>query len=74
MLFGFNPFERPEQREMHDAIVKADFAFPDGYTVSQARPRAPPPRPPGSELVEARASPYRSPAAGWQQGIATPQS
>eukprot|EP00908_Phaeocystis_cordata_P019326 Transcript_30834.p1 GENE.Transcript_30834~~Transcript_30834.p1 ORF type:complete len:440 (-),score=158.92 Transcript_30834:570-1889(-) len=36
MLFGFNPFERPEQRETHDAIVKADFAFPDKYTVSQA--------------------------------------
>ncbi|KAL1504036.1 hypothetical protein AB1Y20_010448 [Prymnesium parvum] len=37
MLFGFNPFARDSQRETHNAIVKAEWKFPQGWTVS---PRA----------------------------------
>jgi len=37
MLFGFNPFARDSQRETHNAILKAEWKFPDGWTVS---PRA----------------------------------
>lgn len=34
MLFGFNPFARESQRETHNAILKAEFKFPEGWTVS----------------------------------------
>ena len=34
MLFGFNPFARDSQRETHNAIVRCDWKFPEGYTVS----------------------------------------
>jgi len=37
MLFGFNPFSRDSQRETHNAIVKADWRFPEGWSVT---PRA----------------------------------
>lgn len=37
MLFGFNPFARDSQRETHNAILKAEWKFPEGWTVS---PRA----------------------------------
>lgn len=35
MLFGFNPFARDSQRETHNAILKAEWKFPEGWTVSK---------------------------------------
>jgi len=36
MLFGFNPFARETQRETHNAIVRCDWKFPEGFNVSEA--------------------------------------
>jgi calcium/calmodulin-dependent protein kinase I len=36
MLCGFNPFARESHQDTHTAIVQAQWAFPDGYTVSDA--------------------------------------
>lgn len=36
MLYGFNPFAREVQHETHNAIVKAAFTFPEGYSCSTA--------------------------------------
>jgi len=35
MLFGFNPFARGAQKETHNAILKCDWSFPEGYNVSE---------------------------------------
>jgi len=35
MLYGFNPFAREVQRETHNAIVRATFSFPDGYSCTK---------------------------------------
>ena len=35
MLFGFNPFARESQRQTHNAIFNCEWAFPDGFTVSE---------------------------------------
>jgi len=34
MLFGFNPFACESQRETHNAIMRVDWQFPDGFSVS----------------------------------------
>jgi calcium/calmodulin-dependent protein kinase I len=38
MLFGFNPFAREKLKDTHNSIVKGEFNFPEGYTVSD-KPR-----------------------------------
>ena len=34
MLYGFNPFARDSQRETHNAIMRVEFSFPEGFSVS----------------------------------------
>mmetsp|Transcript_11825 Transcript_11825/g.25577 ORF Transcript_11825/g.25577 Transcript_11825/m.25577 type:complete len:443 (+) Transcript_11825:108-1436(+) len=34
MLFGFNPFARKNQQDTHNAIIRCEYTFPAGYTVS----------------------------------------
>ena len=49
MLYGFNPFAREVQHETHNAIVKAAYTFPEGYscsTAAQVSTRPTPRRPP----------------------------
>jgi len=35
MLFGFNPFARGCQQDTHNAILKCEWSFPEGFTVSE---------------------------------------
>lgn len=62
MLFGFNPFARESQRQTHNAIFNCEWAFPDGFTVSeegkafirQLLRKAPTERPTATEALKSK--------------------